>query len=678
MRGIKAITKLFRAVLLLSLCAAVVWVVFLRLPRGTLPEQPEPSLSPAPVQTPAAEQEPSAPEPLQAPPPELSAPPLPPVESPARPLYSSGEESMETPLGPLAIFELTLCDGDKVELRNISDSPVKLSDYYLSDKNKDRRLLQLPDLELEPGAFYVAEGLSLSVKGDRIWLSDEEENVLDYARAEQLPVGGSYGRMSGESGWFFFAEPSLGEENRNGFRRVAETPEASVASGTYDDVESITVELRGPGVIRYTTDGNAPDEDSPVYTEPLVLERTTILRASAEEEGALPSRVASFHYFLNEHHSLPIVSFCADMVGSWGGFYWGGLRQGEFSGSVAMYEDGQEVFNQACGLRKKGYSAVADKLKKNIGLYFRGKYGDGALEDCDLFHNGVTRYTSLILRAGQSHWSAVIANELMQELALQCTDRVPCQHNRYCVMYMNGDYRGIYSLKENMNEQFFADIYGVSPESFVNLRRLDDVLYCQELQDDIRFCTENDMSDPELYAQFGEIFDLDNVLDYILLEGFSGNTDLCQNVRFFRSDEYDGRWRFAFFDLDCSFYNYECGMRVVFDQIGKPNQYLRSMANSLIKNPEFRDRLLRRYAEWIDGPLSPENVMREIDLLLAEIEPEIARDRERVGISLDYWKDRIRDLRSFASEDYIRATIDVLCEDLELTPEERIAYFGDR
>ena len=184
MRGIKAITKLFRAVLLLSLCAAVVWVVFLRLPRGTLPEQPEPSLSPAPVQTPAAEQEPSAPEPLQAPPPELSAPPLPPVESPARLLYSSGEESMETPLGPLAIFELTLCDGDKVELRNISDSPVKLSDYYLSDKNKDRRLLQLPDLELEPGAFYVAEGLSLSVKGDRIWLSDEEENVLDYARAE--------------------------------------------------------------------------------------------------------------------------------------------------------------------------------------------------------------------------------------------------------------------------------------------------------------------------------------------------------------------------------------------------------------------------------------------------------------------------------------------------------------
>ena len=586
-------------------------------------------------------------------------------------------ETAAYPLGPLEIHEVTLFDGDGVELKNISGETLRLSDYYLSDDNQERLKLQLPDEELEPGAFFVARGLTLSVKGEQLWLSDGEGRVLDRVAAEGVPAGGSYGRMPGESGWFYFASPSLGEENAGGFRRVSETPVASVPGGVFDDVESVTVVLSGPGKIYYTTDGRAPSQRSALYTEPLELKRTTVLRAVAVEDGALPSRTATFHFFLNENHSLPIVSFCADDLGAWNAHYWDERRDGEYAGAAAMFADGQEIFNQACGLRLRGYSAVTDRLKKNIGLYFRGDYGDGALKGPDLFGTGVTEYRSLVLRAGSDHWAGIIRNDLMEELCLQASEHVPAQHGRYCVMYMNGEYRGIYSLKDNLNEDFLAERYGVSPESIEIVRRSLGIRYSPQLQQVIRFCTEQDMADPELYARFCGMFDIDNFIDYVLLEGFSGNTDLKENVGCFRSDELDGRWRFVFYDLDCSFYELEGGMQVVFGDYAKPSEGLTAMLKSLCRNAEFRDRLLRRYARWIEGPLSPENLLRTIDRLAGEIEPEVPRDRWKVGIRLSYWYDQIEMLRSFASEDYISATVDVLCRELELTEEERTFYFGD-
>lgn len=649
-------------------CAAIIWLVHRQASRPSAETAPpaETAAAEQPAETPAAAALPAEAPTAETPEPQQPAAPV--LPAPETPVY---------PLGPLEIHEITLFDGDGVELKNISGESLRLADYYLTDNSKERLKLQLPDEELEPGAFYVAQGLSLSVRGEELWLCDGTGRVLDHAAAEGLPPGGSCGRLPGESGWFYFASPSLGQENAEGFRRVTETPAASLPGGVYDGVESLTVELRGPGTIHYTTDGRAPGLASPVYTEPLELKRTTILRAVALEEGALPSRIATCHYFLNEGHSLPIVSFCTDDLRAWNAHYQKEQRDGEFAGAAAMFENGQELFNQACGLRLRGYTAVGDRLKKNFGLYFRGDYGDGALRGPDLFGTGQTEYRSLALRAGGDHWAGIIRNDLMEELCLQASEHVPVKRGRYCVVYMNGEYRGIYSLKENLNEDLLAERYGVSPESFVFVRRSQGIKASAELQQLFRFCEEEDMADPAIYARFCDMFDIDNFIDYVLMEGFSGNTDMKENVGYFRSEEIDGRWRFLFYDLDCSFYEFEGGMRVLFGGYAKPSAGLTTMLKSLCRNEEFRDRLLRRYAQWIEGPLSPENLERTIDRMAAEIEPEVPRDRMKVGIRLSYWYDQLEVLRSFASREYISATVDVLCEALELSDAERAAYFGD-
>ena len=85
--------------------------------------------------------------------------------------------------------------------------------------------------------------------------------------------------MDGENGWFFFASPTPGKDNTDGERTIAASPSALTKGGIYEGVESVTVELEGAGTIRYTLDGSAPDGKSPIYSAPITLTKTTVLRA---------------------------------------------------------------------------------------------------------------------------------------------------------------------------------------------------------------------------------------------------------------------------------------------------------------------------------------------------------------------------------------------------------------
>ncbi|WP_297908538.1 GH92 family glycosyl hydrolase [uncultured Parabacteroides sp.] len=58
----------------------------------------------------------------------------------------------------------------------------------------------------------------------------------------------------------------------------------------------ITAELKSttPGaIIHYTLDGSEPDENAPVYSEPLVLKETTTIKAKGYKKGFIPSRTYS-------------------------------------------------------------------------------------------------------------------------------------------------------------------------------------------------------------------------------------------------------------------------------------------------------------------------------------------------------------------------------------------------
>ena len=201
--------------------------------------------------------------------------------------------------------------------------------------------------------------------------------------------------------------------------------------------------------------------------------------------------------------------------------------------------------------------------------------------------------------------------------------------------------------------------------------------YGTELWEAMEFCRNEDMADAANYARACELFDMDNVIDYIVLQSYSGNIDMYNNVKLYMSTEEDGKWRYVFYDQDQTFYRPEGAVNTVFTGYAKPYLYLQYMANSLCRNDEFRDRLLRRFDEALDTTLSDAHALEVIDDLCKELSPEIERDRrEKAYSTVEEWEEYVGMFRKFFEDGYREAVIDNLCSALQLGEGERAEYFG--
>lgn len=622
------------------------------------------------------------------------------------PLYensSAGYDAWQAslaPRGPLVINEVVTSNfssayaerlgySDWVEIRNISDSAVELSDWYLSDDEEDYRLWSFGSGSLAPGESLLVfcddsdvptssknlrTHFSLDGEQEELFLFSESEGLVDFASLRDIPYNCSYGRQDGENGWFFFEEQTPLKDNGAGYRRVSAAPQALYADGVFDDVTSVPVGFTAVGEIYYTDDCSVPTAASAKYEAEFAVSETSVVRAISVEEGAMPSRPTTLSFIVNEGHSLPVLSLVSNDKDEFNWMYHGRVKNFETPGSLSLYED-DGSFTIPCGVKMHGETSLI-LPKKNMSVRFRAAYGDPVLE-YDAFDGGVGEFTNLVLRAGQDFYSAIIRNELCTNLALSASDNIVSQRSKYCVLYVNGSYSGIYALMEKTNEQHYANLAGVSRESVTVEEAAIDP--SSDLYRDVfEFCMKNDMSLPENYEYFCSLVDIDSLIDWTLIEGFCGNEDLSfGNLRYCRSTENDGKWRFVFYDLDSTFHHPDHNYHNIYSYFWLHNRQVSLILEPLTKNEAFVDRLMTRAAELFEGPLSNEAVLAEIDRLADEIRPEVARDYARFGMTADKWEWNIEWIKDFINYyDWAELSEHNLCQLFKLSDEERAHYFG--
>ena len=620
------------------------------------------------------------------------------------PGYSNDAEGYElfcaahTATSPLVINEVMVYndsynrqpDGeyyDWVELKNVSEEPIMLAEYYLSDDKDNPMLWRLPERYLDPGALLVVHcsgnsdlstsdtvhsNFSLNSTSERLYLtSAAQQRVTDYVWLHDIFKDWTVGRMDGQSGFFYLSSPSPWSGNRgNAYRYISDQPVSLGEDGIYNDVTSVSVELEGSGRIFYTTDGSRPDESSAEYTEPITLDKTTVIRAINVQDGAAPSRAITLSYIINENHTLPVLSLSTDSPSTFSGIYYNKRKYYEIPANISYFEDGSS-FNIDCGLKMKGWTSL-ENPKKSMGVSFRGCYGDDML-DYDIFGSDVTEFSSLSIRAGQDYPLAIIRNELFQELCLDMGDNVPTQNSKYCILYLNGSYYGIYCLKEDFSKQYYASHKGVN-KSDVTMLKSPVALSSAVYQEVFQFCRDNDMSLDENYDHICSVLDIDNVVDWFLIEGYTANSDVNGNMRYFKLND-GGKWQIAFYDLDWTF-NYASNC---FTNITDSNREVQvsQLINRLLTNARFREQLLSRYSELVSTTLSNEHVLAKIDELQALLEPEVPRERDQWGSDVDGWHYRLDELRSFiTNNDYANYSANKLCSMLGASAEQKMQYFG--
>lgn len=581
---------------------------------------------------------------------------------------------------PVAINEVSPASAlyeDYVEIKNTSDRDVNLSGYYLSDKSGKLYRSQLPDQVLSPGeisVFYCDELLdfSLDPAEEAVYLSDES-GCIDYISLANIPAGGSAGRTGGEAGIYLFSNPTPGEENGDGSRQVSAAPAASVAPGIYNEIIALSVEIAAPAAssaaVYYTTDCSALSTECSVYSEPLTLTETTVIRAFSKEEGKLPSPTVTFPYIINENLSLPVVSVVTD-AGSFSDL----SKTEEVSGNLSFFEE-TGSFSANCGITLSGNKSL-NYPKKSLNIKFRSCYGPSSVS-YDLFGGEVKSFSSLNIRAGQDYVYSFIKNELWQDVCLEATENVLSQHSRYCAMFFNGEFYGIYALKENMSASLYASVAGVDKDDVevVKLPSQRGSSFYEEVE---LYCQQNDLSDDTCYAHLSSLIDMDSFVDYFVVMGFTGNNDLYSNVRLYRSEKNGLKWSLAFYDLDLASRDPAhayTNLTSHYDFDGSPT--LELMYRKLLENSDFRQLVIERFSALYGTVLSNEKLIAKIEAYRAILTPDMQRDHDRWYLETAVWERCLNNLEElFTTGDWQGRALDNFCRILKISDEEKAIYFS--
>lgn len=573
---------------------------------------------------------------------------------------------------------------DLVELHNISDGPVALSGYTLSDKRSEPARYTFPDVVLESGAYYIVyccgdpdlgldhADFKISADGETIYLSKNGDFTDALSIPGDLGKNESYGRDGKLPA--YFPSPTPGKENGAGERTGLAAPIADLPSGVYS--EALTLHLQAEGTIYYTTDGSRPTKDSAVYSAPLEITGVTTVRALCVS-GNRTSALSSFTYAVGIQHQLPVVcvSIPQDSLTGEQGVLNHVDDNFEHEAVLTLLENGEEKFSIPFGFRLHGNDSRKEE-KQNFQLRFRSEYGAGKLK-YPLFENrDFDEFDSLLLKGGSEDWySTVLRDELCTGLVDEGT-ALYTQATKPVVLYLGGVYWGVYYLRERVNDDYVASHLGVSTESVDLVEST--ACYPQagsneEFKALKDYVATHDMSLPEHYEYLAERIDVLSLMDWYICRSFVGDLDL-NNIRRFRSSESDQKWHWVFFDLDWALYrpNEKSFTKLLNDRCGDP-----ALIKALLKSPQGRDQFLKRCDQLFDTVLSEAHFLEVLDQLTEQIRPEMAADRERWGYTAPHWEKEVQKLRDFVKDG---RRITVLKQNFQeyfgLSEAEMTAYFG--
>lgn len=468
------------------------------------------------------------------------------------------------------------------------------------------------------------------------------------------------------------------------------SPRLSLPGGCYEHDVQVALSLpSAASTILFTLDGSIPTHASgTVYVHPIRLSArlpaVTVIRARAVLPGGELGPVVSASYFVGLSANLPMLSLIVDRDDLWGaekGIYANYKERGrawERAVEVTYVDqDRSSGFHAPAGIRLHGeWTRAYDK--KSFRLYFRQEYGLAQLE-YPLFDQGeLQSFERLVLHNGgndspqpTTNWT-LLRNQLVTDLALQLGVIVP--RSRPTLVFLNGEPWGIYHIRERIDDQFLVDHYGIESADLLDSPAHTEVRFIAEgdrvhWDHLLAFCETHDLADPENYAYVQTQVDVANLIDYTILQIYSGNADWPEhNVNQFRARRPGSRWRWIIWDNDYSFGLYLPqdtpfeGALINLNMLDKalsPDNldtagYDTLLLRSLIENQDFRKRFASRAAHLLNTTFAPEAVVTRIDALAAGLAPDINYEigRWAGGIS---WEASVQEMR-----EYVWARTDVI------------------
>ncbi|HPG39849.1 MAG TPA: CotH kinase family protein [bacterium] len=564
---------------------------------------------------------------------------------------------------------------DWLELYNPSATAVNLNGYYLSDDATRLNKWEIASANpsqttIQPGSYLLIwadddtgdgplhANFKLSGEGEKLFLvAPDGIAIVDSMTFPAIPADYSYGRSpNGANTIGFMPQPSPNHHNTQYYNSFAGAPFISQASGFYNAAITVSLQASHPDeVIYYTLDGSQPDMESFLYTSPITISQTCVLKAFSYRANYGPSPIASASYFINTEHHLPVLSMIIDPASLFDaatGIYTNHLQEGrawERKADFEFFKDGSQAFNISAGVRIQGNTG-REMAKKSFRLFFRDGFGAERLEYPLFRHTSVQSFTNLVLRAGYDDDLMAdngtllrdpLVNEMWRRLGFLTS------HSQLALLYINGQYWGIYDMRESINEDFIHDYCNYDDMDMIRYRWADwELIYgtadaFNEFMDYIE--NANLVTDAE-FAKVEQAIDLEN---FTAIQALSHPTEYrswTYGATMFKSNEPGAKWRWTVWDMDRAYATSDWnGFSFYTNTSGEywPN----IITQKLIQNQKYRQTLITRICDLLNTMFVPDNVNQLLDSLQSEITPDIPYELERWNCTEDKWLENVDILR---------------------------------
>jgi hypothetical protein len=576
---------------------------------------------------------------------------------------------------------------DWVEIYNPSGSSIDISGYHLSDKVTD------------PTKWPIPAGTSIPAGGKKVFYCSDRNIVqggqahtnfkLTQTRQEYILIANpagviidsvhitrytqknhSFARITdGAATWGVGVTPTPGATNANVKLYYAAQPTVSQSGGFYGAGFTLTITTTEPNsVIRYTTDGSEPTTASTQYTGPIAVNATIAIRARTFSTNAnIPASFTETNtYIIGTTHTMPTVC----LNGPFNSLFNSGndiMHAIEYYGA----NSGSLIFKTEGDMKRHGNDSWAFD-QKGMRFYTRDQYGISNNIESQLFTTTPRdEFDVIILKAAGSdnypahegYQSAHIRDAFCQTLADKYNLNVDGRAYRPIVIYINGQYWGLYELRERVDADF-TDYYYDQPQGKVDMLAFWGGLQLDEGSDTAwvslyNYMMSNDLSIQSNYDYVEQRFDPLSLIDYFIINTYTVNSDwLNWNTAWWRGTKDAGvRWRYHLWDMDNTFdlgQNYTglpttgpdadpCAVEELFP--GDPDIPHTGMFNKMLENDGFRQLYINRYADLINTAFDCTKMIIHLDSLAALLAPEMGKHTQRWGGNVATWNQNIQRIR---------------------------------
>ena len=248
--------------------------------------------------------------------------------------------------------------------------------------------------------------------------------------------------------------------------------------------------------------------------------------------------------------------------------------------------------------------------------FARGQYGNSEFNYKFFPNLDLENFQSLILRNSGNDWNFTMLRDGFMTSLFHDVD-LDVQAYRPMLVYLNGEFWGLYNLREKVNEHFIAAHHPVDPDEI----DLIEVQWANEGSIDnynslVEYVSQANMTDPVVYDSLSKWIDIDNHIDYNVAQIFIDNRDWPgNNIKYWRPQSTDGKWRWVLYDTDFGFgipwmgLGYDVNtLQFAVEANGPewPNPpWSTFLLRKLFENQNYRDRFVNIYCDRLNTIFKP-------------------------------------------------------------------------